>query len=130
MDERTVKTVRERVFGWEHQPSRQYRLATFALWQLVVLFYVLGDTGLTAVVLELGGFEASPVARAFVDAFGYLGLVLQKALALAVLWLLWRYYPAVGVDSPDPWRLVVPLIPFLRGVQLVAIHLSNIAVLL
>lgn len=118
------------VMGWFERPDEQYRLAAVALWQLVLVFYVVGDTGLTAVVLELGGYEASPVARAFVDALGYVGLVVQKALVLVVLGLLWRYYPAIGVDSPDPWRLVVPAIPVLRGIQLVGIHLSNVAVLL
>lgn len=108
----------------------EYTAVALAFWQLAIIFYFVGDTTLTAVVLSLGGFEANPVARAFVDALGYTGLVVQKVLAFAILAALWRFYPAVGVDSPDPWRLVVPAIPFLRGVQLVAIHVGNVLVLL
>jgi len=82
------------------------------------------------VVLELGGYEAHPVARALLSWFGYAGLVVQKAVVLVLLLFCWRYYPAVGVDSPDPWRLVVPAIPFLRGIQLTALHVSNVVALL
>lgn len=121
---------RERVDAWLGEPVGSYRLLALALWQLVVVLYVVGDTALTAVVLELGGFEANAVARFFIDALGYVGLVVQKGLALACLAVLWRFYPTVGVDSPDPWRLIVPAIPVFRGVQLVAIHVENIAVLL
>jgi hypothetical protein len=126
---RSLTAVGERFVSRIDSPDEQYRALSVALWQLVLVFYVFGDTGLTTVVLELGGFEANPVARAFVNALGYPGLLVQKALALAVLAGMWKYYPAIGVDSPDPWRLIVPAIPFLRGVQLVAIHCSNIAAL-
>ncbi|MFB6307945.1 MAG: hypothetical protein ABEH35_01320 [Haloarculaceae archaeon] len=121
---------RERVAGWFATPDSQYRGITLALWELVVVFYVLGDTGLTTIVLELGGHEANTVARMFVSALGYPGLVVQKVVTVLVLLLLWRHYPTFGVSSPDPWRLIVPAIPVLRGIQLVAIHISNIAVLL
>lgn len=129
MAEYTLTKPGEVVVGWFEEPDEQYRLATVALWQLVLVFYVVGDTGLTTVVLELGGYEANPVARAFVDALGYVGLVVQKALVLVILGLFWKYYPAIGVESPDPWRLVVPAIPVLRGIQLTAVHLSNVAAL-
>jgi len=108
----------------------EYTAVALATWQLAIVFYLVGDTTGTAIVLSLGGFEASPVARAFVDVLGYPGLVAQKILVFALLAALWRYYPAIGVDSPDPWRLIVPAIPLLRGVQLVAIHVSNAVVLL
>jgi hypothetical protein len=127
--ERVVTDPAARFLAWFERPDEQYRLVALAMWQLVFVFYVVGDTTLTTVVLELGGYEANPVARAFLRTFGYPGLIVQKGLALLALGVFWKYYPAVGVDSPDPWRLVVPAIPFLRGIQLVAIHLGNIAVL-
>jgi hypothetical protein len=110
--------------------DERYRPVAAALWGCTLLFYAVGDTGLTVVVLELGGVEANSVAQAFYAAGGYMGLVVQKLLALAVLWVIWRYYPAVGSASPDPWRLIVPAIPFLRGIQLVTLHTSNISALL
>lgn len=107
----------------------RYDAVAFALWTLVFGLYGLGDTGLTTVVLELGGFEASPVAQVFVNTAGYAGLVVQKALAVGVLWAIWRYYPAVGGLSRDPWRLVVPAIAAVRGAQLVLLHLQHISLL-
>ena len=107
----------------------RYDATAFALWTLVVGLYALGDTGLTTVVLELGGFEASPVAQAFVNTAGYAGLVVQKALAVGILWAIWRYYPTVGGLSRDPWRLVVPAIAAVRGAQLVLLHLQHISIL-
>jgi hypothetical protein len=115
---------------WLAEPADQYRLLAVVLWELALVVYVLGDTGLTTVVLSLGGFEASPVARAFLSTLGYAGLVVQKELALGLVAVVWTYYPTIGDISPDPWRLVVPAILVARGAQLVAIHLSNVAVLL
>lgn len=109
--------------------ENRYDAAAFALWTLVLGLYAVGDTGLTTVVLELGGFEASPVAQVFVNTAGYAGLVVQKALAVGLLWAIWRYYPTVGGLSRDPWRLVVPAIAAARGGQLVVIHLQHISVL-
>jgi len=103
--------------------------AALALWSLVLFLYGVGDTGLTTVVLELGGFEANPVAQVFVNAAGYAGLVVQKALALGVLWGIWRFYPTVGGLSRDPWRLVVPAVAAVRGAQLVVIHLEHVSIL-
>ena len=103
--------------------------AALALWSLVLVLYGVGDTGLTTVVLELGGFEASPVAQAFVNAAGYAGLVVQKALALGILWGIWRFYPTVGGMSRHPWRLVVPAIAAVRGAHLVSIHLEHVSIL-
>lgn len=120
----------ERLISWADHAEPRYREPTLALWALAVAVYGLGDTGLTIVVLELGGYEANPVARALLTQLGYAGLVLQKVVAFALLLLCWRYYPTVGDRSPDPWRLVVPAVPFLRGLQLVAIHVGNAAVLL
>ena len=108
----------------------EYRLIERSLWGFVVLFYAVGDTGLTTVVLELGGFEASPVATVFFQTAGYAGLVVQKVLAVGLLWLIWRYYPTVGGLSKDPWRLIVPGIAAVRGIQLVSLHLQNISILL
>lgn len=120
----------ERLARWVEDADPRYREPTLALWTLAVAAYVVGDTGLTVLVLELGGYEANPVARALLSWLGYAGLVVQKAAVLVLLVFCWRYYPAVGVDSPDPWRLVVPAIPFLRGIQLTTIHASNVVVLL
>lgn len=74
--------------------------------------------------------EMNPVARAFIEILGYPGLAVQKGLAVGLLAVLWRYYPTVGDVSADPWRLMVPTIAAARGLQLVVIHVSNIAVLL
>lgn len=120
----------ERLIRWVEHAEPRYREPTLALWTLAVAVYVVGDTGLTVLVLELGGYEANPVARALLSWLGYAGLIVQKAGVVTMLVLCWRYYPTVGVDSPDPWRLVVPAVPFLRGIQLIAIHVSNVVVLL
>jgi hypothetical protein len=50
-----------------------------------------------------------------VNAAGYAGLVVQKAIALGVLWGIWRFYSTVGGLSRDPWRLVVPAVAAVRG---------------
>jgi hypothetical protein len=123
----SIERARERIWGTDIESG--YGAVTVALWGLVVGLYALGDTGLTTVVLELGGFEANPVARAFFETAGYAGLVVQKALAVGILWAIWRYYPTVGDLSPDPWRLVVPAIAAARGGQLVALHLQHISIL-
>jgi hypothetical protein len=107
----------------------RYDAVAFALWTAVLALYALGDTGLTTVVLELGGFEASPVAQVFVNTAGYAGLVAQKVLAIGLLWAIWRYYPTVGELSRDPWRLIVPAIAAVRGGQLVLLHLQHISIL-
>jgi len=115
--------------AWYLTVDPRYRPVTVGTWALALVVYALGDTGLTTVVLALGGFEASPVARAFLAHLGYAGLVVQKGLAVAVLVGIWRYYPTVGDRSRDPWRLIVPTVAAARGLQLVAIHVSNVLVL-
>ncbi|WP_123535563.1 hypothetical protein [Halosimplex salinum] len=114
---------------WYAGVHPRYRPVTVGVWGFVLAFYGLGDTGLTTVVLALGGFEASPVARLFLDYLGYAGLVVQKGAAITLLALVWRYYPTVGGLSADPWRLVVPTLAAARGLHLVAIHLWNVAIL-
>jgi len=123
----SLERARERVRGTGIGSG--YGAVTVALWGLVVGLYAVGDTGLTTVVLELGGFEANPIGRAFVGVAGYAGLVVQKALAVGILWAVWRYYPTVGDFSPDPWRLIVPAIAAFRGGQLVVLHVQHISVL-
>ncbi|MFB6139707.1 MAG: hypothetical protein ABEJ26_04650 [Halosimplex sp.] len=119
-----------RLRAWYLDVDPRYRPVTAAAWGLALACYALGDTGLTTLVLALGGFEGNPVARAFLEALGYPGLAVQKALAVAALVAVWRHYPTVGGRSADPWRLMVPTVAAARGLQLVAIHLSNLAVLL
>ncbi|MEF8852346.1 MAG: hypothetical protein V5A28_08005 [Haloarculaceae archaeon] len=128
----TWERVRQRAGGIAVERvavESRYDAVAFALWSLVFFLYAVGDTGLTTVVLELGGFEANPVAQVFVDTAGYAGLVVQKALAVGILWAVWRYYPTVGGLSKDPWRLVVPAIAAVRGAQLVLVHLEHISIL-
>ena len=117
------------VRGWYSDVDDRYRRATVAVWAAALLCYGLGDTGLTTVVLALGGFEVNPVARAFIAQLGYPGLAVQKGLVVAVLAGVWRHYPTVGGLSADPWRLVVPAVAAVRGVQLVVIHVSNVTAL-
>lgn len=124
------RRARPRLLGLYRQVHPRYRPVTVGVWGVVVVFYALGDTGLTTLVLAMGGFEMNPVARAFIETLGYPGLVVQKALAAGLLVGCWRYYPTVGEFSADPWRLVVPTIAAARGLQLVAIHVSNLIVLL
>jgi len=119
-----------RLHAWYLRVDPRYRPVTAAAWALALACYAVGDTGLTTVVLALGGFEANPVARAFLAHLGYAGLVVQKGLAVALLAGVWRYYPTVGGHSRDPWRLVVPTVAAARGLQLIAIHCSNVLVLL
>lgn len=108
----------------------QYEVLAVGTWVCALLFYVVGDTGLTMLVIELGGYEVNPVARAFVDAAGYAGLVLQKSVVLGVLVAAWRTFPTVGNWSPDPWRIVVPATAATVGVYLVGEHVENLATLL
>jgi GNAT superfamily N-acetyltransferase len=122
--------VGARLRAWYLTVDPRYRPVTVGTWALALVVYVLGDTGLTTVVLALGGFEANPIARTFLAHLGYAGLVVQKGLAVALLVGIWRYYPTVGGRSRDPWRLVVPTVAAARGLQLVAIHVSNVFVLL
>ncbi|QPV61225.1 hypothetical protein I7X12_10610 [Halosimplex litoreum] len=121
--------VGARLRAWYRSVDPRYRPVTAGTWALALVVYAVGDTGLTTVVLALGGFEANPIARAFLATLGYPGLVVQKGLAVALLVGIWRYYPTVGDASRDPWRLVVPTIAAARGLQLVAIHVSNVLVL-
>lgn len=60
------------------------------LWSLVLLAAV-GDVVLTLVGLSLCFTEANPVARAFIDATGHLGLVALKLGALVVLFAVYRF---------------------------------------
>ncbi|WP_135364987.1 hypothetical protein [Halosimplex halophilum] len=115
--------------AWYLGVGPRYRPVTAGAWALALLAYAVGDTGLTTVVLALGGFEANPVARAFLAHLGYAGLVVQKSLAVALLAGIWRYYPTVGDMPRDPWRLVVPTVAAARGLQLVAVHVSNVLAL-
>ncbi|ELZ28908.1 hypothetical protein C475_04701 [Halosimplex carlsbadense 2-9-1] len=121
--------VGARLRAWFLTVDPRYRPVTAGTWALALVVYALGDTGLTTAVLALGGFEANPVARAFLAHLGYAGLVVQKGLAVALLVGIWRYYPTVGGRSRDPWRLVVPTVAAARGLQLVAIHVSNVLAL-
>jgi|GEM_PF-1464176 len=121
--------VGARLRAWYSTVDPRYRPVTVGTWTLALLVYALGDTGLTTVVLALGGFEANPVARVFLAHLGYAGLVVQKGLAVGLLVGIWRYYPTVGDLSRDPWRLVVPTVAAARGLQLVAIHVSNVLAL-
>jgi len=127
---RVGRATRMRAARWYRQIHPRYRVVTVGAWGLVFALYAVGDTGLTTLVLAMGGFEMNPVARAFIDVLGYPGLAVQKGIAVALLALIWRYYPTVGTLPADPWRLVVPTIAAARGLQLVLIHASNIAVLL
>lgn len=120
----------QQLHRFDGENTDQYRALVIGLWSCTVLFYGLGDTGLTMVVHQLGGFEVNPVARSFLRTAGYAGLVVQKTLVLGVLAALWRYYPTVGDLSPDPWRLIVPILAATRGAYLVSIHVHNIGVLL
>ena len=107
-----------------------YSSVVLASWAAAVVFYAVGDTSTTIVSLELGGLEASPVPRWFLETMGYAGLVLNKALVVGACWLVWRFYPSVGGIGPDPFRLAIPALMAARGVWLVANNLSVISVLL
>lgn len=108
----------------------RYGAVAVAAWVAAVLLYGFGDTGTTIVSLELGGLEASPVPRMFLEALGYAGLVLNKALVIGLCWLVWRFYPSVGGIGPDPFRLAVPALLAARGVWLVVHNAGVIATLL
>jgi len=89
-----------------------------ALWAVVALA-LLADTALTAYGLHVGMFEANPIMRSAVAAFGTPGLLLPKAAAL---------FAAVGIRAAVSERLraVVPATlatPWLvaAGVNLVGI---------
>jgi hypothetical protein len=125
-----LDTEWQRFNRFEVRTTEQYRAVVVVLWGFTALFYGLGDTGLTVVVQQLGGFESNPVARGFLRKAGYVGLAVHKALVFLVLAALWRYYPTVGAFSPDPWRLVVPALAATRGAYLVGLHAHNISVLL
>lgn len=111
-------------------PRPKYRTMAAAAWAGALAFYAVGDLGTTIVSLELGGFEASPVPRLFLEALGYLGLLLNKMLVVALCWALWRVYPSVGDIGPDPFRLVIPGLMAARGAWLVVHNLGVIAMLL
>jgi hypothetical protein len=123
-------TAWQRLYQFDLGIADQYRAVVIVLWGCTVLFYGLCDTGLTIVVHYLGGFEVNPVARAFLRTAGYAGLVVHKAIVLGVLAALWQYYPTVGGLSPDPWRLIVPILAGTRGAYLLTLHAHNIGVLL
>jgi len=102
---------------------------TVAVWTASVLIYFIGDMALTIALSELGRLasgtamvEAHPVSAALLHEFGYPGLLIPKVSVLIGLVLIWKYFPAVGVPSNDPWRLIVPAIPLIRGVHLLFIH--------
>jgi hypothetical protein len=124
------ETVRQRLYRFDLGIADGYRAVVVALWVCTILFYGLCDTGLTIVVLHQGGVEINPVARAFLQTAGYAGLVVHKTIVLGVLGVLWQYYPTVGGLSPDPWRLVVPILAGTRGAHLLTLHAHNVGVLL
>jgi len=105
-------------------------MIVLGVWGSALLFYGFGDTGLTIVVHELGGFETNPIAQTFLQTFGYAGLIFHKMLIIGVLAALWHYFPTVSDLSPDPWRLIIPALATIRGISLVSIHVHNIGVLL
>lgn len=123
-------TAWQRLYQFDLGIADQYRAVVVLLWGCTFLFYGLCDTGLTIVVHYLGGFEVNPVARAFLRAAGYAGLVVHKTIVLGVLAALWHHYPTVGGLSPDPWRLIVPVLAATRGAYLLTLHAHNIGVLL
>jgi hypothetical protein len=98
-----------------------------ALWALAVFLYAAGDTGTTIVSLELGGIEAAPVAAAFLDALGYPGLVVNKALVVALCYVCWKHYPDPFDVGVRPYRAVIPALMAARGAWLVA---NNVAVII
>jgi len=116
--------------SWTVACAREhYGVIKVAVWTASVLIYFIGDMALTIALSELGRLapgtamvEAHPVSAALLDAFGYPGLLIPKATVLIGLALIWKHFPAVGVPSNDPWRLIVPAIPLVRGVQLLFIH--------
>lgn len=120
-----MAVARPRVRGW----MPEYQQAVRVAWGLGLLLYAVGDTGTTLVSLSLGGIEQAALAAWFLETFGYLGLVLHKLIAVALVAALWRWYPTVGGIGPDPYRLVIPLAMILRGAWLVGNNLNVILVL-
>lgn len=82
-----------------------------ALWVLVALS-LLGDVVTTFVGLHLGLAESNPVARGAIDAYGVVGMLALKAVAIGVA-LICRpmlpaaYRPIVPAGLAIPWTIAV-----------------------
>ena len=84
-----------------------------SLWILGVLAFGVGDVLTTLAGLRIDGVtEASPVAAATLDAYGFWGMVGAKLLALSLLAGFWR-------ATPEPHAVGVPLGLALLGVIVV-----------
>jgi len=82
----------------------------------VLLFYVVGDVGTTAINLELGYREANPVVRSLIDG-GYVPWVFAKIGFTTVTFCLWIVWP-------KPYAHIFPFIITVGGVALVANNAS------
>jgi len=72
------------------------------IWIAAILLYGIGDTVTTFWGLSTGGIsEAGPIAKPLVDAYGHSALVLIKAIAFPLFYVVWRLLRTPG-------RIAVP----------------------